>query len=157
LSLTVLDGQLNGDTETLPVLSTLGDIFTNLLGGQTKRTDLGSYPKKKKKSIPYSIHLTGRIYAYYLPRADEAPTSPLLNYIKENSKSPISQHYSSIVVNVFRNPIEQRLNRKLTVEKKYLPSSTEVDNLNLRGIELGRHFILYIWMKDLLDGWMHYI
>jgi hypothetical protein len=43
LSLTVLNGQLNSDTKTLPVLGTLGDIFTNLLGRQTKRTDLGSY------------------------------------------------------------------------------------------------------------------
>jgi hypothetical protein len=37
-----LNGQLDSDTETLPFLGTLGDIFTDLLGGQTKRTDLGS-------------------------------------------------------------------------------------------------------------------
>lgn len=43
LSLTVLNGQLDGDAETLPVLGALGDIFTDLLGGQTKRTNLGSY------------------------------------------------------------------------------------------------------------------
>ena len=30
--LTVLDGQLDGDTETLPVTSGLGDIFTDLFG-----------------------------------------------------------------------------------------------------------------------------
>jgi hypothetical protein len=36
-----LDGQLDSDTETLPFLGSLGDIFTNLLGGQTKRTNLG--------------------------------------------------------------------------------------------------------------------
>lgn len=41
-SLTVLDGQLDGDTETFPVTGSLGDIFTNLLGGETKRTDLRS-------------------------------------------------------------------------------------------------------------------
>lgn len=39
--LTVLDGQLAGNTETLPVLGGLGDIITNLLGGKTERTDLG--------------------------------------------------------------------------------------------------------------------
>lgn len=39
--LTVLDGQADGDTETLPVASVLGDIFTNLLGRQTEGTDLG--------------------------------------------------------------------------------------------------------------------
>lgn len=38
--LTVLDGESDGDTETLPVASGLGDIFTDLLGGETKRTDL---------------------------------------------------------------------------------------------------------------------
>ena len=60
-SLTVLDGQLDRDTETLPVASGLGDIFTDLysksalflstsffcrekrtLGRKTKGTDLGS-------------------------------------------------------------------------------------------------------------------
>jgi hypothetical protein len=30
--LTVLDGQLDSDTETLPVTSGLGDIFTDLCG-----------------------------------------------------------------------------------------------------------------------------
>jgi len=40
-SLTVLDSELNGDTKTFPVSSGLGDIFTDLLGGETKRTDLG--------------------------------------------------------------------------------------------------------------------
>jgi hypothetical protein len=40
--LTVLDGETDGHTETLPVTSVLGDIFTDLLGGQTERTDLGS-------------------------------------------------------------------------------------------------------------------
>jgi len=39
--LTVLDGQLDSDTETLPVTSGLGDIFTDLLWRQTERTDLG--------------------------------------------------------------------------------------------------------------------
>lgn len=39
--LTVLDGEADGDTETLPVTGGLGDIFTDLLGGETKRTDLG--------------------------------------------------------------------------------------------------------------------
>lgn len=40
-SLTVLDGQLNSDAETLPVLGGLGDVLTNLLGGETKGTNLG--------------------------------------------------------------------------------------------------------------------
>jgi hypothetical protein len=39
--LTVLDGQADGNAETLPVASVLGDIFTNLLGRQTEGTDLG--------------------------------------------------------------------------------------------------------------------
>jgi hypothetical protein len=41
LSLTVLDGQLNSDTETLPVSSALGNVFSDLLGGETERTNLG--------------------------------------------------------------------------------------------------------------------
>jgi hypothetical protein len=41
LSLTVLDGQLNSDTETLPVSSTLGNVFSDLLGRETEGTDLG--------------------------------------------------------------------------------------------------------------------
>ena len=40
-SLTVLDGQADGDAETLPVAGGLGDIFTDLLGRKTERTDLG--------------------------------------------------------------------------------------------------------------------
>lgn len=40
-SLTVLDGELDGDAESLPVASSLGDILTDLLGRETKRTDLG--------------------------------------------------------------------------------------------------------------------
>jgi hypothetical protein len=39
--LTVLDGELDGDTETFPVTGSLGNIFTNFLGRQTQRTDLG--------------------------------------------------------------------------------------------------------------------
>lgn len=39
--LTVLDGQADGNTETLPVASVLGDVFTNLLGRQTEGTNLG--------------------------------------------------------------------------------------------------------------------
>ncbi|KAI3477912.1 hypothetical protein L1887_60219 [Cichorium endivia] len=40
-SLTVLDGKLDGDAETLPVAGGLGDVLTDLLGRETKRTDLG--------------------------------------------------------------------------------------------------------------------
>jgi hypothetical protein len=40
-SLTVLDGELDSHTETLPVTSVLGNVFTDLLGRQTQRTDLG--------------------------------------------------------------------------------------------------------------------
>ena len=40
-SLTVLDGELDSDLQALPVASSLGDIFTDLLGRQTERTDLG--------------------------------------------------------------------------------------------------------------------
>ena len=39
--LTVLHDELAGDAETLPVLGGLGDIITDLLGVETKRTDLG--------------------------------------------------------------------------------------------------------------------
>lgn len=39
--LSVLDGQLDGDTDTLVSLGGLGNILTNLLGGQTEGTDLG--------------------------------------------------------------------------------------------------------------------
>lgn len=42
LSLSVLDSQLDSDLETLPVSGGLHDVFSNLLGRQTKRTDLGS-------------------------------------------------------------------------------------------------------------------
>lgn len=44
--MTVLDGQADGDTKTLPVTSGLGDIFTDLLGGETKRTDLRSESRR---------------------------------------------------------------------------------------------------------------
>lgn len=40
-SLTVLDDQLDGDADSLPFLSSLGDIISNLLGGQTEGTNLG--------------------------------------------------------------------------------------------------------------------
>lgn len=40
-SLTVLNGKLDSDTETLPVTSGLGNVFTDLLGRETKRTNLG--------------------------------------------------------------------------------------------------------------------
>ena len=38
--LTVLDGQLDRDAETLPVASRFGDIFTDFLWRQTQRTNL---------------------------------------------------------------------------------------------------------------------
>jgi len=39
--LSVLDGELDSDLETLPVPSGLGDVLSNLLGGETEGTDLG--------------------------------------------------------------------------------------------------------------------
>jgi hypothetical protein len=39
--LTVLDGQLDSDPQTLPVTSGLGDVFSDLLGGETEGADLG--------------------------------------------------------------------------------------------------------------------
>ena len=39
--LTVLHDELAGDTETLPVLGSLGDIITDLFGVETEGTDLG--------------------------------------------------------------------------------------------------------------------
>ena len=41
-SLTVLDGELHGNAQALPCSGRLGDIFSDLLGGKTQRTDLGS-------------------------------------------------------------------------------------------------------------------
>ena len=40
--LSVLDGQLGRNSNTFPVHGGLLDIFSDLLGGHTKRTDLGS-------------------------------------------------------------------------------------------------------------------
>lgn len=40
--LTVLDGKTDGNTESLPVTSSLGDIFSDLLWGETERTNLWS-------------------------------------------------------------------------------------------------------------------
>ena len=41
LRLTVLHGELHGDAKAVPVLlGLLGDVFADLLGGQTERTDL---------------------------------------------------------------------------------------------------------------------
>lgn len=37
---TVLDGQFASNLKSLPILSGLGNIFTDLLGGETERTDL---------------------------------------------------------------------------------------------------------------------
>jgi len=39
-SLSVLDLELNGNLESFPVSGSLSDIVTNLLGRQTKGTDL---------------------------------------------------------------------------------------------------------------------
>ena len=39
--LPVLDLQLDGDLEALPLLGGLGDVVSDLLGGQTEGTDLG--------------------------------------------------------------------------------------------------------------------
>ena len=40
LSLPVLNAELNSNFEALPVAGGLGDVVSNLLGRQTKRTDL---------------------------------------------------------------------------------------------------------------------
>lgn len=40
--LTVLDGKTDGNAESLPVTSCLGDIFSDLLWGETERTNLWS-------------------------------------------------------------------------------------------------------------------
>merc|ERR1712198_650396 len=42
LSLSVLDPELDGDLQPLPVTGSLADVVTNLLGRQTEGTDLGS-------------------------------------------------------------------------------------------------------------------
>lgn len=39
--LTILNGQTNGDLKTFPVLGGLGNVVTDLLGGETEGTDLG--------------------------------------------------------------------------------------------------------------------
>ena len=41
LSLSVLDGELDGDLETFPVAGGLGDVLSDLLGRETEGTDLG--------------------------------------------------------------------------------------------------------------------
>merc|ERR1719394_964422 len=41
LSLSVLDSELDCDLQTFPVSSGLHDVLSNLLGGQTKGTNLG--------------------------------------------------------------------------------------------------------------------
>lgn len=41
-SLTVLNSKLDSDTNTLVLLGGLSNVLTDLLGGKTKRTDLGS-------------------------------------------------------------------------------------------------------------------
>ena len=41
LGLTVLDGEPDGDLQTLPILGGLGDVVTDLLRWQTEGTDLG--------------------------------------------------------------------------------------------------------------------
>ena len=38
LGLTVLDRQLNSDAQTLPILRSLGNVFTDLLGGLNEIT-----------------------------------------------------------------------------------------------------------------------
>ena len=40
LGLSVLDPELDGDLESLPVRGVLGNVISNLLGRQTKRTNL---------------------------------------------------------------------------------------------------------------------
>ncbi len=48
LRLTVLDGELDGDAEALPVLGRLlGDVLTDLLGGETERADLGGKGRRR--------------------------------------------------------------------------------------------------------------
>ncbi len=41
LGLSVLDDELDSDLHALPFLGRLGNVVTDLLGGQTERTDLG--------------------------------------------------------------------------------------------------------------------
>lgn len=69
--LTVLDGQLDGDTETLPVTSGLGDIFTDLYGLVRL-----VFRRCLRRSVGY-ILLGERPRGPILgASADEAPTSP---------------------------------------------------------------------------------
>lgn len=46
LGLTVLNGELDGHTDTLEVLGGLSNVFTDLLGRQTKRTNLGGQGRR---------------------------------------------------------------------------------------------------------------
>ena len=47
LGLPVLDGELDGDAEALPVLGRLlGDVLSDLLGGKTERADLGGQRRR---------------------------------------------------------------------------------------------------------------
>jgi len=56
LSLTVLDEELAGDTEALPVLGGLGNVVTDLLGVQTKRTDLGGKSRTRGGLSTDNLH-----------------------------------------------------------------------------------------------------
>ena len=48
LGLSVLDGELDGDAEALPVLGRLlGDVLSDLLGGETERADLGGQRRRR--------------------------------------------------------------------------------------------------------------
>ena len=46
LGLPVLDDELNGDFEALPVLRGLGDVVADLLGGEAERAHLGGQGRR---------------------------------------------------------------------------------------------------------------
>lgn len=46
-SLSVLDGELDRDAKTFPISSGFGNIFTDLLGRQTERTNLRSKSSRR--------------------------------------------------------------------------------------------------------------
>lgn len=85
--LTILDDQLAGDLQTLPVGGCLGDIITDLLGRQTEGTDLGS----KGRSGTYltadssEVHCAkGALVAGNIRRRQENRYVPILTSVGSN-------------------------------------------------------------------------
>ena len=82
LCLTVLDSQLDSDSETLPVAAGLGNVFTDLLGRLQSVKRKGTKAGQRRNSSPWSVAPFGFVVRtkpsgpILGASADEAPTSP---------------------------------------------------------------------------------